>query len=108
MTERMQAPQLGDSLVTLQPADAKNVDLLVTWILDPIAQGPYKQVPGLKPEQLRELFLFDPERQYFLIRRSTDAMSLGRCYWRAWRFDSVAEAIDWELNIFLADPMKRG
>ena len=34
----------GD-LVTLVPADARNVGLLVQWTLDPVAQGPFKTGP---------------------------------------------------------------
>jgi len=73
----------------LQPANEENVELLITWTLDPIAQGPYKLVPGLTREELRELFLRAPEREYFLIRRSADGKPLGRFYWRSWRFGSV-------------------
>jgi uridine kinase len=105
----METPQLGDSLVRLQPADTGNVDLLITWTLDPIAQGPYKHVPGLTTDQLREQLLFDGERRYFVIERCTDGKPLGRFYWRAWRFGRSADtATDWELNIFLADPADRG
>jgi RimJ/RimL family protein N-acetyltransferase len=103
----MEVPQLSDSLVTLRCADTTNADLLVTWTLDPIAQGPYKRVPDLTRDELRELFLFNSERQYFLIQRSADATPLGRFYWRAWRFGGHADSIDWELNIFLADPLHR-
>jgi RimJ/RimL family protein N-acetyltransferase len=104
----MKAPELGDHLIMLQRADTGNVELLVTWTLDPIAQGPYKRVPALTSQELQELFLNDPEREYFLIRRSADAKPLGRFYWRAWRFGGPADGIDWELNIFLAAPMERG
>jgi RimJ/RimL family protein N-acetyltransferase len=33
---------------------------------------------------------------------------LGRFYYRAWRFHPDSEKIDWELNIFIADPAERG
>jgi RimJ/RimL family protein N-acetyltransferase len=99
---------LGDKLVTLEPADTTNVELLVRWTLDPIAQGPHKRVPDMTADELRTLFLTTPDCQYFLIRRSADEHPLGRFYWRVWRFmESLAE-IDWELNIFLADPLDRG
>lgn len=59
-------------------------------------------------DELRTLFLDSPDRQYFLIRRSADEHPLGRFYWHAWRFSASQEEIDWELNIFLADPLDRG
>jgi RimJ/RimL family protein N-acetyltransferase len=99
---------LGDKLITLEPADAANVELLVRWTLDPIAQGPHKRVPDMTADELRMLFLDTPECQYFLIRRSADGHPLGRFYWRVWRFTESPEEIDWELNIFLADPLERG
>jgi RimJ/RimL family protein N-acetyltransferase len=99
---------LENELVTLEPADTTNVELLVRWTLDPIAQGPHKRVPDMTADELRTLFLTTPDRQYCLIRRSADGHPLGRFYWRKWRFmESLAE-IDWELNIFLADPLDRG
>ena len=58
----MEDPQLRNSVVSLQPADSGNVDLLITWTLDPIAEGQYKRVPSLSREELRLLFLSDPER----------------------------------------------
>jgi hypothetical protein len=99
---------LGDKLVTLEPADTTNVELLVRWTLDPIAQGPHKQVPDMTADELRTLFLDNPDRQYFLIRRSADEHPLGRFYWRVWRFTESPAEINWELNIFLADPLERG
>jgi GNAT superfamily N-acetyltransferase len=104
----MEIPHLADSLVRLRNVDAGNVDRLITWTLDPIAQGPYKSVPVLTSGELRALFLFDEERRYFLIERCTDEKPLGRFYWRAWRFGGETDPIDWELNIFLADPADRG
>jgi len=38
-----QAPE--NEVVLLEPASEANVDLLVRWTLDPVAQGPYKRVP---------------------------------------------------------------
>jgi RimJ/RimL family protein N-acetyltransferase len=99
---------LGDRLVTLERANTTNVELLVRWTLDPMAQGPHKRVPDMTADELRTLFLDDPDRQYFLIRRSADEHPLGRFYWRAWRFTEAPAEIDWELNIFLADPLERG
>jgi RimJ/RimL family protein N-acetyltransferase len=101
-------PLLRDEFVRLDPVDLENVDQLIQWTLDPIAQGPYKRVPALTESELRRLFLNSPGRQYFLIRRVADAHPLGRFYWRAWRFSGSADRIDWELNIFLADPAERG
>src|SRR5262245_12493456 len=102
-------PVLADDLVTLEPADPRNVSLLIRWSLDPIAQGPLKRVPNLSTDELRSLFLPDPDRSYFVIRRSSDATPLGRFYWRAWRFGGPSDPlVDWELNIFLADPRERG
>jgi RimJ/RimL family protein N-acetyltransferase len=105
---KTEARPLEDKLVTLEPADTTNVELLVRWTLDPIAQGPHKRVPDMTADKLRTLFLDNPDRQYFLIRRSADGHQLGRFYWHAWRFTEAPADIDWELNIFLADPLERG
>jgi RimJ/RimL family protein N-acetyltransferase len=99
---------LANGLVTLEPANSSNIDLLIEWTFDPVAQGPYKRVPSLSAEELRHTFLFGQERQYFMIRRADTDKPLGRFYWRPWRFDGAASAIDWELNILLADPANRG
>ena len=102
-------PVLADDLVALEAADPRNVDLLIRWTLDPVAQGPYKRVPGLSSEDLRTLFLGNSDRSYFVVRRASDAAAIGRFYWRAWRFRRPDdELVDWELNIFLADPRERG
>src|SRR5262245_44875811 len=102
-------PVLADDRVALEPADPGNVSLLIRWSLDPIAQGPFKRVPNLSTDELRSLFLTDPDRSYFVLRRSSDAGPLGRFYWRAWRFRGPSDPlVDWELNIFLADPRERG
>jgi RimJ/RimL family protein N-acetyltransferase len=102
------AERLKNAVVTLEPADKQNVGLLIHWTLDPVAQGPYKRVPTMTEEELRDLFLHSPDRQYFLITRTADGKPLGRFYYRAWRFGKEAEGIDWELNILLADPSERG
>src|SRR5262245_28453603 len=100
---------LADDLVALEPAGPRNVDLLIRWTLDPVAQGPYKRAPALSTEDLRLLFLGDLDRNYFVVRRASDAAAIGRFYWRAWRFRRPHdELVDWELNIFLADPRERG
>jgi GNAT superfamily N-acetyltransferase len=83
--------------------------LLIRWSLDPIAQGPFKRVPNLSTDELRSLFLADPDRSYFVLRRTSDATPLGRFYWKAWRFRGPSDPrVDWELNILLADPRERG
>jgi RimJ/RimL family protein N-acetyltransferase len=99
---------LQDEAILLEPASEANVDLLVRWTLDPAAQGPYKRVPEATPDQLRELFLREPSRLYFLIRLGPEGAPVGRFYWRAWRFTSDPDLIDWEINIFLAGPSVRG
>ena len=99
---------LKNEIVTLEPADHQNVDLLVRWTLDPVAQGPYKRVPRMTAAELRDLFLYSSDRQYFLIRRTADREPLGRFYYRAWRFGSDHDMVDWELNIFIAEPNERG
>jgi len=102
-------PALADDMVTLEPADARNVSLLIRWSLDPIAQGPFKRVPNRSMDELRSLFLEDTDRFYFVLRRSSDAAPIGRFYWRAWRFLRPNDKlVDWELNIFIADPRERG
>src|SRR5205809_4966429 len=93
------AQELQNDLVILEPASEANVDLLVRWTLDPVAQGPYKQVPEMSAAQLRELFLHEQSREYFAIRLIPDRTPVGRLYWRAWRFTSDPDLIDWELNI---------
>jgi RimJ/RimL family protein N-acetyltransferase len=101
-------PVPQNELIRLEPASAANVELLARWTLDPVAQGPYKRVPEATLEQLRELFLHEPSRQYFLIRRLPEGSPVGRFYWRAWRFASNPKLVDWELNILLAEPSVRG
>jgi hypothetical protein len=86
-------------MIILEPASAENINLLIQWTLDPVAQGPYKRVPLLTPDQLRELFLHSSDRRYYLIRRTVDQKPLGRFYYRAWDFGDGG--IDWELNIFI-------
>jgi RimJ/RimL family protein N-acetyltransferase len=105
---KTQTLPFADNLATLEPADATNVERLIRWTLDPIAQGPHKRVPDMTADELRTLFLDNPDRQCFLIRRSADGHPLGRFYWRAWRLSESPAEIDWELNIFLADPLERG
>ncbi len=102
------AQGLQNGLVILEPASDANVDLLVRWTLDPVAQGPYKRVPDISPAELRELFLHEPSREYFLIRLVSNGTPVGRLYWRAWRFTPDPDLIDWELNILLAEPGARG
>jgi RimJ/RimL family protein N-acetyltransferase len=99
---------LRNEIVILEPAGADNVELLVKWTLDPVAQGPYKRVPKMTPDELRALFLHSLDRWYFLIRRTSDLKPLGRFYYRAWRFQSNSDMIDWELNPLIADPTDRG
>ncbi|MBI3980343.1 MAG: GNAT family N-acetyltransferase [Chloroflexi bacterium] len=99
---------MENDLVTLDPASEENVDLLIKWTLDPVAQGPYKRVPAMTPEQLRELFLHAPDRRYFLMSRTADWKPLGRFYYRAYRFHPDPLKIDYDLNIIIADPTERG
>lgn len=94
--------------VTLEPADQENVQILIDWTLDPVAQGPYKRVPVMSPEQLRSLFLEDTDRHYFIIRQTGTGKPLGRFYYRAWHFHQNHTLVDWELNIFIAEPAERG
>ncbi len=107
-SESATQPNIQNEAVLLEPATEANVDLLVRWTLDPVAQGPYKRVPEMSAAQLRELFLRDRSREYFLIRLLSDGSPVGRLYWRAWRFTSNTDMIDWELNILLAEPGVRG
>lgn len=99
---------LKNCLVTLEPAEFQNFDLLARWTLDPVAQGPYKKVPPMTTADLCDLFLHSSDRQYFLVRRTADGKPLGRFYYRAWRFGGSHELIDWELNIVIAEPNERG
>ena len=48
-------PVLHHPLVRLEPASDQNVDLLVQWTLDPVAQGPYKRVPAMTVAERRAL-----------------------------------------------------
>lgn len=93
--------------VKLERANANNVQILIKWTLDPIAQGPFKVVPNMTKEQLQELFLDNLERYYYLIKDEA-GKPVGRFYYRAWRFDRKDEKIDWELNLFIANPDDRG
>jgi RimJ/RimL family protein N-acetyltransferase len=99
------SPGLQNKVVLLEPASEANVDLLVRWTLDPVAQGPHKRVPETSADRLRELFLREPSREYFLIRVLPAGTPVGRFYWR---FTSDSDMIDWELNILLAEPRVRG
>ena len=107
VSKRIGRPLRNDDVI-LEPADEDNVELLIKWTLDPLAQGPFKRVPKMSPSELRTLFLHNPDRFYFLIRRAGDHKPLGRFYYRSWRFSPHSEKIDWELNIFIADPSQRG
>lgn len=99
---------LQNELVELVPADEENVDLLVQWTLDPVAQGPYKRVPPFPASELQPFFLDNPERYYFLLRDRETGRSLGRFYYRAFQFNDDPALIDWELNILIAEPGERG
>ncbi|MFW9843107.1 MAG: GNAT family N-acetyltransferase [Candidatus Thorarchaeota archaeon] len=99
---------LSDESVILEPCDEQNVDLLVKWSLDPIAQGPYKRVPTMNRKDMRKLFLNSPDRWYFLVKDRSNGRPLGRFYYRAWHFHENSHKIDWELNIFIANPVDRG
>jgi RimJ/RimL family protein N-acetyltransferase len=101
------SPLRNDSIL-LEPADETNVQTLIDWTLDPVAQGPYKRVPNMTVGEQRELFLHALDRWYYLIRRAADDKPLGRFYCRAWHFHPDRDTVDWELNIFLADPAQRG
>jgi RimJ/RimL family protein N-acetyltransferase len=100
--------ELSDEIITLEPANSENVDILVKWSLDPVAQGPYKRVPSMTHDEMRNQFLNSSDRWYFLIKRSSENHPLGRFYYRAWNFSNDPTKIDWELNIFIADPAERG
>ena len=108
LTDMSAAQALENEVVLLEPASEANVDLLVRWTLDPIAQGPYKRVPEIGAQRLHELFLREPSREYFLVRMLPDGVPVGRLYWRAWRFISDPDMIDWELNILIGNPAVRG
>ena len=99
---------LKNETVVLDPVNQQNLDQLIKWTLDPMAQGPYKRVPEMTHGELHDLFLNSPDRWYFLIRRTKDGRPLGRFYYRAWRFGSDQEEVDWELNILIAEPDERG
>ena len=107
-SEQVLGSPLSDEVVTLEPANESTVDLLVKWTLDSIAQGPYKRVPLMTAKELCNLFLNSVGRWYFMIRRTADHKPLGRFYYRAWRFLPDSDEIDWELSIFIADPVERG
>ena len=103
----MEYDTLNGDLVTLVPADARNVGLLVQWTLDPVAQGSFKTVPDMTLREVEDLLLRDPDRRYFLIQRTSDETPLGRFYFRRWLFNEDEALVDWELNIFLAAPTER-
>ena len=99
---------MRNGVVSLEPANKDNVQLLMNWKLDPIAQGLYKKVPNMTPDELEDLFLQSPDRWYFLIKSAIDHRPLGRFYYRAWRFQEDPRQIDWELNLLIAEPRERG
>ncbi|WP_026478210.1 GNAT family N-acetyltransferase [Alkaliphilus transvaalensis] len=98
---------LKNNEIILERANSDNVDLLIQWTLDPVAQGPYKIVPNVSKDQLKTLFLNNKERHYFLIKDKFNR-PIGRFYYREWKFDRDIGKIDWELNIFIANPDERG
>jgi len=98
---------LRNDKVKLIKASKDNVDILIEWTLDPIAQGPYKLVPDMTKDQLKEMFLNNPMREYYLIT-DIDNEPLGRFYHRKWFFNKEEKIVDWELNIIIAEPSKRG
>lgn len=93
--------------VKLEKASKENVNLLIDWTLDPIAQGPYKKVPNMNEKELKDLFLNNEDREYFLIKNKSDK-PIGRFYFRKWHFNQQSNLIDWELNIIIADEEERG
>jgi aminoglycoside 6'-N-acetyltransferase len=100
--------QLQNEIITLEPLTKDNVDLLVQWTLDPVAQGPYKRVPPWPAEKVQQMFLEAADRYYFLIRLTEDSRGIGRFYYRAFHFHIDPQKVDWELNILIADPAERG
>ena len=104
----MSSPDLAGDLVRLEPCTRENVDLLVEWTLDPVAQGPFKKVPDETPKSLSETFRRSRERRYFLIRRIEDGKPLGRFYYRPHWFSEEEGGMDWELDVLIADPEDRG
>lgn len=100
--------RLQNELVELVPADEDTVDRLIKWTLDPVAQGPYKRVPPFSSAEMRTLFLNSPDRWYFLIRDRVTGSPLGRFYYRAFHFHDDPALVDWELNIMIAEPGRRG
>ena len=103
----MTRTNLQNESLVLVPASGRNLDLLIRWTLDPQAQGPYKRVPDMTPHQLGDLFLNNEDRWYFLIKDAATGLSLGRFYYRQCRFNHDPGLMDWELNIFPADPKTR-
>lgn len=93
--------------VKLEKASKKNIELLITWTLDKVAQGPYKRVSCLNVKELEILFLNSIDREYFLIRNNDDE-PIGRFYIRKWIFNSESGLVDWELNIIIAKESERG
>jgi RimJ/RimL family protein N-acetyltransferase len=108
MRDRKIGSLLQNSIVILEPASEDNVDLLIKYTLDPISQGPFKQVPNMTADELKYQILKSRDSWYFLIRRTQDGEPLGRFYYKAWRFQMDPYWIDWELNILIANPSNRG
>ena len=82
-SERM----LRNETVTLEPADRENVDLLVRWTLDPVAQGPaIAHLPSQTPSRL------ETDRRHCVpptigVWRAQRVLSRAstRCPARSWR-----------------------
>ena len=51
--------------VKLEKASKKNIELLIIWTLDKVAQGPYKRISYLTVKELETLFLNSIDREYF-------------------------------------------
>lgn len=90
--------------VTLEEVTESDVEEAISWSLDPVAQGPFKQVPRSSREALRAQILADDSRRYFYI--TWNGRRVGRFYFRRWSF--LGDGVDWELNTLVAAPDLRG
>jgi hypothetical protein len=68
MGRRGMVSMLNNEVVTLEPADHKNVELLIRWTFDPVAQGPYKRVPWMMAVELHGKVKLPPEESVLYVR----------------------------------------
>lgn len=99
---------LENAFVRFEPVREDNVALLLGWVLDPAARGPYRTSPGIGRSVLRRRMLGSGESRYYVLRRAPDAAALGWGWWRPWRFRPGLDRVDWQVDVVVVEPALRG